>query len=61
MDLWFRKIVGYHAGDTMEAEVSARALELALKELPARQAPARHSDCGSRYCSFRYVKAAGMR
>jgi transposase InsO family protein len=34
MDLFSRKIAGYHAGDTPEAEVTVRALELALKDLP---------------------------
>jgi hypothetical protein len=34
MDLWSRKIVGYHAGDTLEAAGAVRAFEMALRELP---------------------------
>jgi transposase InsO family protein len=56
MDLWSRKIVGYHAGDTLEAEGAVRALERALKELPAGAAPIHHSDRGCQYCSHRYVE-----
>jgi transposase InsO family protein len=56
MDLWSRKIVGYHAGDTLEAEGAVRALETALKELPKGAFPVHHSDRGCRYCSHRYVE-----
>ncbi|MDR2210312.1 MAG: IS3 family transposase, partial [Spirochaetaceae bacterium] len=63
MDRWSRKIVGYHAGDTLEAEGAVRALEQALKELPAGAAPVHHSDRGCQYCSHRYIetlKAHGL-
>jgi transposase InsO family protein len=33
-DLWSRKTVGFHAGDTLEAEGAVRALETALSGLP---------------------------
>jgi transposase InsO family protein len=39
MDLWSRKIVGYHAGDTLEAEGAVCTLKQALRELPKRAAP----------------------
>jgi transposase InsO family protein len=55
MDKWSRKMAGYHAG-ALEAERAVRALEKALKELPAGAFPARHSDRGCRYCSHRYVE-----
>jgi transposase InsO family protein len=60
IDLWSRKIVGFNAGDTLEADGSVRALEMALKELPAGVFPVHHSDCGYQYCSRQYVeKLAG--
>jgi transposase InsO family protein len=55
-DLWSRKIAGYHAGDTMEAEGALRALDMALANLPADASPVRHSDRGCQYCSHRYVE-----
>ncbi|MFP3090100.1 IS3 family transposase [Treponema sp. TIM-1] len=56
MDGWSRKIVGYHAGDTLEAEGAIRTLEMALKELPTGAYPVHHSDRGCQYCSHRYVE-----
>jgi transposase InsO family protein len=59
-DLWSRKIAGFNAGDTLEAEWAVRALEMALKELPAEAFPVHHSDRGCQYCSRRYIeKLAG--
>jgi transposase InsO family protein len=63
MDLWSRKIVGCHAGDTLETEGAVCALEKALSELPQGAFPVHHSDCGCQYCSHRYVeklKAHGL-
>jgi transposase InsO family protein len=63
MDLWSRKTVGCHAGDTLEAEGAVRALQMALKELPPGSFPVHHSDRGCQYCSHRYVeklKAHGL-
>jgi transposase InsO family protein len=56
MDMWSRKIVGSHAGDTLEAEGAIRTLEMALKELPEGVLPVHHSDRGCQYCSHRYVE-----
>jgi transposase InsO family protein len=56
MDLWSRKITGYHAGDTLETEGVLCALEMALSKLPALSYPVHHSDRGSQYCSHRYVE-----
>jgi transposase InsO family protein len=55
IDLWSRKIVDYHAGDTLEAEGVLRALEMALTELPQGAFPVHHSDRGCQYYSHRYV------
>jgi transposase InsO family protein len=55
MDLWSRKIVGCHAGDTLETEGVLFALEMALSKLPAGSHPVHHSDRGSQYCSHLYV------
>jgi transposase InsO family protein len=56
MDMGSRKIVGYHAGDTLESEVAARALDMALAELPKEAFPVHHADRGCQYCSHRYVE-----
>jgi transposase InsO family protein len=55
MDLWSRKIVGYHAGDTLETEGVLCALAMALSKLPRGVFPVHHSDRGSQYCSHLYV------
>jgi len=54
-DDWSRKIVGYHAGDTLETEGCLRALERAVKELVDDAFPLHHSDRGSQYCSHLYT------
>ena len=55
-DKYSRKIVGWHAGDTLEAVGCVRALERALADLPKGSAPIHHSDQGSQYCCHEYVK-----
>ncbi len=62
-DAWSRKIVGYHAGDTLETEGCLRALRRALKDLPVGERPLHHSDRGSQYCSHLYtgvLREAGL-
>lgn len=54
-DAWSRKIVGYHAGDTLETEGCLNALERAVKELAQGPFPMHHSDRGSQYCSHVYT------
>jgi len=51
-----RKIVGYHSGDTLEAEGCIQALDMALRDLPSGAHPIHHSDQGSQYCCHAYVK-----
>jgi len=60
-DKFSRKIVGYHCGDTLAAVGCVRALNMALKDLPARAHPIHHSDQGSQYCCHEYVQALGAR
>jgi len=55
-DDWSRKIVGYHAGDTLETEGCLMALEKAVKELVDGMFPLHHSDRGCQYCSHVYTK-----
>jgi putative transposase len=61
MDKWSRKTVGFHAGDTLEAEGAVSALETALKELPGEAFPVHHSDRRCRYCPHRYVETLAGR
>ena len=55
-DKYSRKIVGAHAGESLEARECVHALESALKELPEGAQPIHHSDQGSQYCCHHYVK-----
>jgi transposase InsO family protein len=55
-DKFSRKIVGYHAGDSLEALGCVLALEMALAGLPAGEQPIHHSDRGCQYCSHEYVE-----
>lgn len=54
-DAWSRKIVGYHAGDTLETEGCLKALEKAAGELADGLFPVHHSDRGCQYCSHVYT------
>lgn len=56
-----RKIVGYHCADTLEAVGCSRALEMAIKSLPAGHHPIHHSDRGTQYCSQEYVSRLRQR
>lgn len=55
-DAWSRKIVGWDAGMTLEAEGAARALKMALKQLSEGRDCVHHSDRGSQYCCGDYMK-----
>jgi transposase InsO family protein len=55
-DRMSRKIVGYHCGDTLEAEGCLQALEQALADLPKGAHPIHHSDKGTQYCCHQYVE-----
>ncbi len=55
-DLFSRKIVGAHIGDTLEVEGVLQALNIAIKALPKNKFPIHHSDRGSQYYSHKYTK-----
>lgn len=56
MDGYSRKIVGFHIGDSLEAEGCLKALDMALRELPEGKHPLHHSDRGCQYCCHAYVE-----
>jgi putative transposase len=55
MDAYSRKIVGYHAGRTLEAEGCMRALRMALAQLAPGCRPVHHSDRGLQYACAAYT------
>jgi len=62
-DMWSRKIVGFHAGDSLETEGALAALAMALASLKRGEKPVHHSDRGCQYASHLYVgklKEAGL-
>jgi transposase InsO family protein len=54
-DKYSRKIVGYHLAESLEAQETLKALEMALRSLPEGVYPIHHSDRGIQYCSHKYV------
>jgi len=64
-DMWSRKIVGFHAGDSLETEGALSALAMALASLGGcGEKPVHHSDRGCQYASRLYVgklREAGLR
>jgi len=56
-DRWSRKIVGYHLGETLEAEHVLKALAMALKGRKGLERPIHHSDRGCQYACHAYVGA----
>ncbi len=61
MDLFSRKIVGYHCGNSLEAIGCINALGKAIGDLPANCWPIHHSDRGCQYCCHEYVKVLNDR
>ena len=61
MDAFSRKIVGWHIGDTLEAQGCLAALDIALAHLPADARPIHHSDRGCQYCCHAYVDRLAAR
>ena len=56
-DAYSKKIVGYHAADTLETVHTLSALKMAIKENgPSLNGLIHHSDRGVQYCSYEYVK-----
>ena len=60
-DHYSRKVVGWHAGDTLEALGCVQALERALESLPEHRKPIHHSNQGSQYCCHEYVNRLQQR
>jgi transposase InsO family protein len=54
-DMWSRKIVGFHVGDSLETEGALSALAMALASLGRGEKPVHHSDRGCQYASHLYV------
>lgn len=54
-DMFSRKIIGTHVGDSLEALGCIEALEMAAKTLKPGQQPIHHSDRGCQYCCHAYV------
>lgn len=54
-DSYSHKIVGYHAGDSLKATESVKALEMAIAGLKEGEKPLHHSDRGGQYCSHVYA------
>ena len=54
-DMWSRKIVGFHVGDSLETEGALSALAIALASLRGGEKPVHHSDRGCQYASHLYV------
>jgi len=62
-DMWSRKIVGFHVGESLETEGALSALSMALASLRCGAKPVHHSDRGCQYASHLYVgklKEAGL-
>ena len=55
-DMYSRKIVGYHLGQSLDTKETLKALKKALRNKPKRARPIHHSDRGSQYCSHEYVR-----
>lgn len=59
-DAFSRKVVGWDASDSLEAEGSCRALKRALAQLGEGKQPLHHSDRGVQYCSQAYLEILGQ-
>jgi putative transposase len=55
-DAWSRKIVGFHVSNSLSAEGTIRALQMATGNREELQGLIHHSDRGTQYCSGQYVK-----
>lgn len=59
-DSYSRKIVGWCANDTLEAEGCLSALRMGLRGLPPGARPIHHSDRGTQYCCHAYTGLLGQ-
>lgn len=60
-DLVSRRIMGWHAGDSLGSAEAVRALREALAQLPDDRYPIHHSDRGCQYCCHEYVAVLRQR
>lgn len=60
-DMYSRKIIGFHVGDSLESMGCQKALEMALEQLPSDRFPIHHSDRGCQYCCHEYVQMLKQR
>lgn len=60
-DLVSRRIVGWNCAESSEAAESIKALQMAIRDLPADRRPIHHSDRGSQYCCREYVAVLNAR
>jgi len=60
-DLYSRRIVGWYPSETLLASDTLKALDVALRDLPANCHPIHHSDRGCQYCCHQYVAALSAR
>jgi transposase InsO family protein len=56
-----RQIVGWNAGESLNATESIKALHMAIEQLPPGRWPIHHSDRGSQYCCHEYVAVLNER
>lgn len=54
MDLYSRKVIGYHVSKSLAVEGSVKALRMALRGVEASKGMIHHSDRGIQYCSKAY-------
>lgn len=55
MDLFSRKIIGFHMGDRLKKELVLTALDRAIKQQSPQEGLIHHSDRGSQYASNDYT------
>lgn len=56
MDLYSRKILGYHLSRSLSVEGSLQALRMAIRGLKTPKGVIHHSDRGVQYCSKMYTE-----
>ena len=54
MDLYSRKVIGYHVSKSLAVEGSLKALRMALRSIKQPKGMIHHSDRGLQYCSKAY-------
>lgn len=55
LDAYSRRVIGWALEDTLQAELTVKALQRALADRPVHAALVHHSDRGVQYCAREYV------